>query len=56
MKSRLLAAIILLMSFICFPFGVNAADLTPAYLEGTWLIGDTEQDCNDPDTEYMVFR
>ncbi len=56
MKFRLFAVIFLLMVFNCFPFGANAAELTPAYLEGTWLVGDTEKDCNDPDTEYMLFR
>jgi len=56
MKPRLFAVIILLMLFICFPFGVNAADLTPANLAGTWLVGVTAQDCKDSDTEYMVFR
>ena len=55
MKSKLFTVIILLVA-ICFPFVVNAADLTPAYLAGTWLFGDTAQDCKDPDTEYMVFR
>jgi hypothetical protein len=55
MKSKLFTVIMLLVA-ICFPFVVNAADLTPAFLAGTWLLGDTAQDCKDPDTEYMVFR
>ena len=25
-------------------------------LAGTWLVGNTAQDCKDPDTEYMEFR
>ena len=56
MNTRLFAVTFLLILSICFPYGVNATDLTPAYLEGTWLIGDTEQVCSDPDTEYAVFR
>jgi hypothetical protein len=56
MNTRLFAVTFLLILSICFPYGADAADLTPAYLEGTWLIGDTEQDCSDPDTEYAVFR
>ena len=33
MKSKLFTVIMLLVA-ICFPFVVNAADLTPAYLDG----------------------
>jgi hypothetical protein len=55
MKFRLFTVIMLLVA-ICFPFVVNAADLTPAYLAGTWLLGDTAQDCKDPDTEPGFFK
>jgi hypothetical protein len=56
MKSKLFAVIILLILTCSFPFGGYAADLTPAYLEGMWLLGDTVKDCNDPDAEYLVVR
>lgn len=56
MKAKLFAVVFLLLLTFSFPFGGYAADLTPAYLEGNWLLGDTGQDCNDPDAEYLVVR
>jgi hypothetical protein len=56
MKSILFATAFLLILTLSFPFGIYAADLTPAYLEGSWLVGDTEPDCNDSDAEYLVIR
>jgi hypothetical protein len=56
MRSKLFAVTFLLILTFSFPFGGYAADLTPAYLEGNWLLGDNEQNCNDPDAEYLVIR
>jgi hypothetical protein len=56
MKSKFFVVISLLILTFSLPFWGYAADLTPAYLEGNWLLGDTEQDCNNPDAEYLVVR
>jgi hypothetical protein len=56
MKPILSAITFLLILTFTFPFGIYAADLTPAYLEGNWLLGDTAQNCNDPDAEYLLIR
>jgi hypothetical protein len=45
----------LVLSF-CFAFGVNAAELTPQYLEGEWVVGPTEQECDSTEPERLTFR
>ncbi len=48
-------SVILILS-ICFAFDVNAAELTPQYLQGEWVVGPTEQKCDSTEFEHLTFR
>ena len=56
MRNKFLGFIFVVMVWICFSSGANAADMTPEYLYGNWAVGTTEQKCGDPDAEYFVFN
>ena len=43
------------VGFLCAPFGVAAADLTPQSLTGTWAKGGKEQ-CSVADYEFLLFQ
>ena len=59
-KSRMLRTILgitiaLSVGFLCVPFGVTAAELTPQSLAGTWAKGGKDQ-CSVAGYEYLLFR
>ncbi len=56
MQRKLAYITVLLMLSICFAFGVNAAELTPQYLQGEWVVGPTEQKCDSTESERLTFR
>ena len=56
MRSKLLAFNFLVIVWICFSSGANAADMAPEYLHGNWVIGTTEQKCGAADSEYFIFN
>lgn len=56
MRGKLLAFSFLVLVLVGFSSGVNAADMTPEYLRGNWIIGVTEQKCGEADAEYFVFN
>jgi hypothetical protein len=55
MRGKLLVFSFLLMIGICFSSGAHAAEMTPEYLQGNWVIGTTEQKCGAVDSESFVF-
>ena len=55
MPSKLLAFGFVLVVSIFFALGTQAADMDPGYLQGTWVIGKTEQKCGAADSEYFIF-
>jgi hypothetical protein len=56
MQQKLVYITVLLMLSFCFAFGVNAAELTPQYLQGEWVVGTTEQNCDSTESEHVTFR
>jgi hypothetical protein len=56
MQQKLVYITVLLMLTFCFAFGVNAAELTPQYLQGEWAVGTTEQNCDSAESEHLTFR
>jgi hypothetical protein len=56
MQHKLAYYAVLLMLSICFAFDVNAAELTPQYLQGEWVVGPTEQKCDSTESEHLTFR
>lgn len=56
MQRKLVYITVLLMLSICLAFGVNAAELTPQYLQGEWVVGPTEQVCDSTEPERLTFR
>jgi hypothetical protein len=56
MQQKLVYITVLLMLTFCFAFGVNAAELTPQYLQGEWAVGTTEQNCDSTESEHLTFR
>ncbi len=56
MRHTLVYITVLLMLSICFACGVNAAELTPQYLQGKWVVGPTEQKCDSTEPERLTFR
>ena len=56
MRNKFLGFIFVVMVWICFSSGANAADMTSEYLHGDWVIGTTEQKCGEADAEYFVFN
>jgi hypothetical protein len=56
MQHKLAYITVILMLSICFAFGVNAAELTPQYLQGHWVVGPTEQKCDSTESEHLTFR
>ena len=55
LRTILSITIALSVGFLCVPFGVAAADLTPQSLAGTWAKGGKGQ-CSVADYEYLLFR
>ena len=55
LRTILSITIALSVGFLCVPFGVAAADLTPQSLEGTWAKGGKDQ-CSVADYEHLLFR
>ena len=56
MQHKLVYFPVILILSICFAFGVNAAELTPQYLQGKWVVGPTEQNCDSTESEHLTFR
>lgn len=56
MKGRNFASICLVMALIACSSWVNAADMSPEYLQGNWVIGPKEQKCAAADSEYFKFH
>jgi len=56
MRGKFLTFILFVMAWICFSSMANAAEMTPEYLHGNWVIGTTEQKCGDAEAEYFVFK
>ena len=56
MRDKFLAFNFVVMVWIFFASGANAADMVPEYLNGNWVIGMTEQKCGAADAEYFVFN
>ena len=56
MQHKLAYITVILSLSICFAFGVNAAELTPQYLQGVWVVGPTEQTCDSTEFEHLTFR
>jgi hypothetical protein len=56
MRGKFLAFSFLVMVWICFSSGANAANMAPEYLHGNWIIGTNEQKCGAADAEYFVFN
>jgi hypothetical protein len=56
MHHKLVCITVLLMLSVFFAFGVNAAELTPQYLQGEWVVGPTEQKCDSIESEHVIFR
>jgi len=55
LRTILSITIALSVGFLCVPFGVAAADLTPQSLAGTWAKGGKDQ-CSVADYEHLLFR
>ena len=56
MRYKFVFITVMLMLPFCFAFGVNAAELTPQYLQGKWVVGPTEQTCDTAKAEHLTFR
>ena len=56
MQHKLAYIPVILILSICFAFGVDAAELTPQYLQGKWVVGPTEQKCDSTEFEHLTFR
>ncbi len=56
MQHKLVYFPVILILSICFAFGVDAAELTPQYLQGKWVVGPTEQKCDSTEFEHLTFR
>ena len=56
MRYKFLAFYFVVMVWIFFSSGANAADMVPEYLHGNWVIGMTEQKCGAAGAEYFVFN
>ena len=56
MRGKFLAFNFLVLALVGFSSAANAADITPEYLHGNWVIGTTEQKCGDAEAEYFVFN
>ena len=56
MRGKFLAFNFLVLALVGFSSAANAADMTPEYLHGNWVIGTTEQKCGDAEAEYFVFN
>ena len=56
MRSIILRFSAIVMVWICFSSGAQAAEMAPGYLHGNWVIGTTEQTCGAEDSEYFVFH
>ena len=56
MRCKFLAFNFLVLALVGFASAANAADITPEYLHGNWVIGTTEQKCGDAEAEYFVFN
>ena len=56
MRGNFLTFSFLVMVWIGFYSGANAADMAPEYLHGDWVIGTTEQTCGVADAEYFIFN
>ena len=56
MQHKLVYIPVILILSICFAFDVNAAELTPQYLQGEWVVGPTEQKCDSTEFEHLRFR
>ena len=55
LRTILSISIALSVGFLCVPFGVDAADLTPQSLTGTWAVGGKDL-CSTGDYEHLLFR
>ena len=56
MRGKLLTFSILLIVATCFSSMAIAAEISPDYLHGNWVIGTTEQKCGADDSEYFTFN
>ena len=52
---RTILSITIALGFLCVPFGVAAADLTPKSLTGTWALNGKDH-CSLADKEYFLFH